>query len=298
MRNTKLMLIACVLGLTAILSGCQTGTAANGNKGESAGTAAVAALAKAFGPVDQKIEIGQGFVVLGPLNNGSRELAYLTKSGSSYALVGQRVVLTQEADTAKLEQDGTLVVVETAKGDQKSPQFAAYTAGTDGLKPVDYYAAKAPEPAVKSGTFILVNKYLNVLYLYRDGKLVKEYRVATGRDYHGTAPTWQDYATNFFTPEGTFKVTDFKVNPPFNALKPGDQSFAGGAPGNPLGTRWMGFSVLPNDGAGLWGIHGTSHPEQIGTWASDGCIRLQTQNAEELFGLIKDNNPTLQVIHQ
>lgn len=49
--------------------------------------------------------------------------------------------------------------------------------------------------------------------------------------------------------------------------------------GGPLGSRWMGL----NCPWGVYGIHGTNKPWQIGVAASKGCIRLHNLHAEELF---------------
>lgn len=252
------------------------------------------ALAKTFGSLDQYERMGEGYVVLSSRQNETRGMGYLLPSGGTWRLAGALQTVADKAGDAKLSLEGDMVVVKTTR--DRAPQFTAFRAGEDGLEPVDYYAAIAPAPGVTKGPFLLVNKELNVLWHYEDGKLVKAYRVGTGRQTEGPEPTWQDFKTNFFTPEGTFKVTGFVVNPPYNALKPGDQSFAGGAPGNPLGTRWMGFSVLEGDGAGIWGIHGTSEPEKIGTWVSDGCIRLRTEQVEELYEQVAGRNPTLKVV--
>lgn len=250
-----------------------------------------AKMVQVFGPIEQKIPVADGYAVISPANGGGRDLGYLASDHQSWQVKGKKYPV--EAD-AKVSVDGSLVVVETKK--ENAPQYAAFKVGPGGLEQADYYTEKAPDPAVKAGPFIQVNKRLNALWYFNDGKLVKAYRVATGRQTQPPAPTWNDYKTNFFTPEGTYRVTNFVLNPPFNALKPGDTSYTGGAPGNPLGTRWMGFGVLDNDNAWVWGIHGTSHPEMIGTWASDGCIRMFTEQAEELFAQIKGRNPTLKIV--
>lgn len=250
-----------------------------------------AQMAKVFGPIETRMQAGDGWVVLSPTKDGARYLGYMAEQKDAWQALGKRY-LVEPGAAVRLE--GNLVVVQSQK--DYAPQFAAYRYGVDGLAPVDYYASVAPEATVKTGQFVLINKDLNVLYHYQDGKLVKTYRVATGRDTKPPAPTWQDFKTNFFTPEGNYRLTNFVENPPFNALKPGDISYAGGASGNPLGTRWMGFTVLDNDNAWIWGIHGTSHPELIGTWASDGCIRMYTKDAEELFSRIKGKSAALRIV--
>jgi L,D-transpeptidase ErfK/SrfK len=51
--------------------------------------------------------------------------------------------------------------------------------------------------------------------------------------------------------------------------------------GNPVGTRWVGFSQKG------YGIHGTNAPKSIGKAASHGCIRLRNRDIEELFGMLR-----------
>jgi lipoprotein-anchoring transpeptidase ErfK/SrfK len=105
------------------------------------------------------------------------------------------------------------------------------------------------------------------LYLYRDGKLVKSYSVATG-------------SSAFPTPTGSYVVTSKMMNPTWY---PPNSEWAKDAkpipPGieNPLGTRWIGTS------APAVGIHGTPDDSSIGTYASHGCIRMHIWEVEDLF---------------
>lgn len=47
---------------------------------------------------------------------------------------------------------------------------------------------------------------------------------------------------------------------------------------NPIGTRWIGFTM----GQG-YGIHGTTEPQSIGKAMSDGCIRMLNRDVEYLY---------------
>jgi len=102
-------------------------------------------------------------------------------------------------------------------------------------------------PVAPSSVRIIVSIAAKTLSLYRDGRLVKSYPVATGKP---TTPT----------PRGTFTIINKQVNP-----------------GGPFGTRWMGLSQ-PH-----YGIHGTNNPASIGTAASNGCIRMYNEDVNELF---------------
>lgn len=110
---------------------------------------------------------------------------------------------------------------------------------------------------------IWVSKGENTLVLYAEGKPVKRYPVATGK--------------NNCTPAGTFKIVNKLVDPTWfktGAILPP------GSPENALGTRWMGF-----DKSG-YGIHGTIDPKSIGSQASQGCIRMLNADVEELYSLV------------
>lgn len=155
------------------------------------------------------------------------------------------------------------------------------------LVALDFFRLVAPEPEIKTGTYIYLNKWVNQLWAFKDGQLVYTFPTANGRDPWGTQPTWDNYVWNFKTPEGLFPIKSMIVNPPYKGLTGNHPPAAGGAPNNPLGTRWMGFEVLPGDNGGIWAFHGTYVPEAIGTWASEGCVRLNTADAERLFDLIE-----------
>ena len=101
------------------------------------------------------------------------------------------------------------------------------------------------------------------LAVVEDGRAVKVYSIAVGKP---STPS----------PTGTFEIIERVANPtwygPHQVVAPG--------PGNPLGTRWMGLSFKG------YGIHGTNAPRSIGKSASHGCIRMRTQDVEELFELV------------
>lgn len=117
---------------------------------------------------------------------------------------------------------------------------------------------------VVEGTFsISVDKSDNILKLYLDSNLVKEYSVATGE--------------NNGTPTGDFKVINKLENPTWyhaGAVVPPE------SPENILGTRWLGI-----DHPG-YGIHGTTLPESIGKQATAGCVRMLNRDVEELYAIV------------
>ena len=105
-------------------------------------------------------------------------------------------------------------------------------------------------PNSPSPVRITISIAAKTLSLYRQGRFVKSYPVATGKP---ATPT----------PRGTFTIVNKQINP-----------------GGPFGTRWMGLSE-PH-----YGIHGTNNPASIGTAASNGCIRMYNQDVNELFNQV------------
>jgi len=82
------------------------------------------------------------------------------------------------------------------------------------------------------------------------------------------------------TPEGAFVVKNKIVNPPYQPQhKPKSEHRDGGAPDNPLGSRWI-------DIGNHYGIHGTIDPASIGHDVSEGCIRMHNKEVEELYDLV------------
>jgi lipoprotein-anchoring transpeptidase ErfK/SrfK len=130
---------------------------------------------------------------------------------------------------------------------------------------------KPVAPTVSAAAFadvIVINRSVNRLYLYKDGKLRRTFGVATGQ-------------SSYPTPRGTWHIVVKYRNPTW--YPPLNNSWARGlkpvppGPSNPLGTRWMGL-----DSPGV-GIHGTNNPSSIGYSASHGCVRMQVPDSEWLF---------------
>lgn len=105
-------------------------------------------------------------------------------------------------------------------------------------------------PVAPTPIGITISIRAKTLTLYKNGRLFKSYPVATGKT---TTPT----------PIGTFTIKNKQVNP-----------------GGPYGTRWMGLSE-PH-----YGIHGTNIPSSIGNAASNGCVRMQNKDVEDLFNYV------------
>ena len=106
----------------------------------------------------------------------------------------------------------------------------------------------SPNPEGKLS--ILINLDQRTLTLYQNGQPFKIYPVAVGKGDHQS-------------PVGEWLIR--------NKYKRSS--------GGMLGSRWLGLNVP----WGIYGIHGTNKPWEIGTAASLGCIRMHNHHVEQLF---------------
>jgi L,D-transpeptidase ErfK/SrfK len=111
---------------------------------------------------------------------------------------------------------------------------------------------------------IVINLPSRTLDFYAQNSLVKTYPLAIGKP---STPT----------PIGNFTIRQKEVNPWW--YPPRSKKAVPPGPNNPLGYRWMEF-------APLYGIHGTNAPWAIGGWVSNGCVRMDEADVEELFDLV------------
>lgn len=118
---------------------------------------------------------------------------------------------------------------------------------------------------------IEVDKASNSLTLYNHGEFFARYPVRTGK-------------IDYLTPVGEFQIINKKKDPQWTDPKT-HKTYPPLHPENELGTRWLGFQ-----GASL-GIHGTIHPESIGTYASNGCVGMLKEDIEELYDLVRVGTP-------
>jgi L,D-transpeptidase ErfK/SrfK len=131
-------------------------------------------------------------------------------------------------------------------------------------------------PATIVSGEVVVNVPQRMLF-YRDDQGIVAYPVAVGR------PTWQ-------TPQGAFAVAWKTEDPAWHvpasiraeSARKGQSLPLVVPPGprNPLGRFWIGLSL-----AGI-GLHGTPVPSSIYRTVTHGCIRLQGEGIEDLFGRV------------
>ncbi len=97
-------------------------------------------------------------------------------------------------------------------------------------------------------------------------------------------------------PEGDLKVAVFAPNPNYTfdpanypesarAREIGRKLILPPGPNNPVGDYWIGL-----DRPGF-GIHGTPHPETVGSRESHGCFRLTNWDIRRLAAMIADGTP-------
>ncbi|AHD06698.1 putative L,D-transpeptidase YkuD [Paenibacillus larvae subsp. larvae DSM 25430] len=96
------------------------------------------------------------------------------------------------------------------------------------------------------GTHIDVDTSSKTLTLYDNGRVVRTYPVAVGKQVTQS-------------PKGTYSIINKQPNT-----------------GGPFGAFWMGLSKLH------YGIHGTNDPSSIGKAVSHGCIRMYNQDVLDL----------------
>jgi lipoprotein-anchoring transpeptidase ErfK/SrfK len=278
--------------------------------GQTAGTEPV--IAKLAFEVDQTLAVGDldadgtpEQIAMGKAEGTMRQVALVTGEGRNLKQIGTPLkVKALPLRVGDLPRAKGLLILSaqlSAPGEPKyvpipggqaveasggEPAFEAWKPDMrTGLVPVNYYELAAPV-SPPAPTAVVVDKYVNVLWFFRDGRLASTYRVATGRFLDGPKPTAANQAVNYVTPTGSFIISTLQKNPYYYKDK-----VPGGDPKNPLGTRFLGFSVYQGDKAAVWAIHGTNEPDSIGHWASDGCIRMENADVETLFDQVPEGTP-------
>ncbi len=146
------------------------------------------------------------------------------------------------------------------------PRRPAYA----GARVVDFASSEKP------GT-IIIRTGERALYRIMGGGKAKRYLVAVGKEgfsWSGTARVGMKRVDPTWTPPPEMIERTPKYAKWANGMP-------GGLPFNPLGPRAM---YLYNKGGDTgFRIHGTIHPESIGTAASSGCIRMLNNEVIDLY---------------
>lgn len=131
------------------------------------------------------------------------------------------------------------------------------------------------ELTAKYPRLLTIDRASKQLRFFRRLKLAKTYTIAVGQ-------------AGFESPPGLFRIQNKAINPAWNAPEwagsQAGQIIPGGAPNNPLKSRWLGVA------AGT-GIHGTDQVGSLGTAASHGCFRMSIPEVEELYPKVPVGTP-------
>lgn len=151
----------------------------------------------------------------------------------------------------------------------------------DSLRTPDASLGRAPMEIPAAGYHIRIDKSEHKLRLYQDGIELKSFTTAVGKGQgdkiqqgHWMTPEGNFYISNIHdASKWTFrygKQVESAYGPWFLRLVTGkNETFSG--------KSWTGI-----------GIHGTSRPQELGTHASHGCIRLSNDNIRELKSTIEE----------
>ena len=116
--------------------------------------------------------------------------------------------------------------------------------------------------AAETSERITINLASRILTLYQNGRKAYMYHICAGK-------------LETPTPVGSFSISEKEVNPEWIDPKDHKKRVEPGE-GNPLGMRWMGLFDM-------YGIHGTNNPSSIGGYYSNGCIRMNEDDIEQLY---------------
>ncbi len=174
--------------------------------------------------------------------------------------------------TAQTKLKKRLKIAGTIKYRAKPVKFKKPT--YEGYKTIDF---STPE---KPGTLIIKTSERALYQILSNGK-ANRYLVAVGKEgfsWAGVAKVGMKRENPVWTPP-----------PEMITRKPEYAKWAKGMPGglpiNPLGPRAL--YLFTKEGDTGFRIHGTIHPESIGTAASSGCIRMLNKEVIELFDQTK-----------
>jgi lipoprotein-anchoring transpeptidase ErfK/SrfK len=130
---------------------------------------------------------------------------------------------------------------------------------------------------------VVVDKSDGVLRVFDEGdKLVAQFPATMGSK-HDPLPIgkWKIQGTAYLPP--------FHYNPDlfWDADSSDEKQMLKPGPNGPVGVVWMDLNK-PH-----YGIHGTSHPETIGSAESHGCIRLSNWDAARLATMVRPGTPAV-----
>ncbi|MDR1471054.1 MAG: L,D-transpeptidase [Synergistaceae bacterium] len=194
----------------------------------------------------------------------------------AFAVVSGILVFVGERYSAWRRGDDSRQASEVAVGAPVSGDAAPLPPGwrmTPSPKPAPPTERAEPDTA-RHGTFLVIDKSSYSLVLYKDGKAVKKYRIAVGRNTGDKARVG-----DMRTPEGEFPIVQIQKASSWT------HDFGDGK-GQVKGAYGPYFIRLGTPGWSGIGIHGTHAPGSIGTNVTEGCIRLNNRDLLELRGMV------------
>ncbi|MFO7630015.1 MAG: L,D-transpeptidase [Prochlorococcaceae cyanobacterium] len=180
-----------------------------------------------------------------------------------------------------------LLLAAAALGPWIAPAAKAKAAeALDSAPPTPEFAP--PELALPQRRLVLERQQRRLL-VFENGQELKRFPVAVGM------PGWE-------TPVGEFSVIELAANPVWE--HPAEGHLVPPGPGNPLGSRWIGFhrdckgrrgfngqQHLEVKGCVTAGFHGTNNRDSVGRAVSHGCVRLYDEDVRALFDLVQLGTP-------
>lgn len=165
-----------------------------------------------------------------------------------------------------------------------SSEYAAIDSCLAAGQAWNYRIAKCERPADGPVDLIRVDKSAHLMSVYRDGKLVREFRVALGRG--GPQPKVQQGDGR--VPEGSYRIVAHNPNSAFHlSLRIGYPTTEQIAAAARLGVKAGGDIMihgLPNDKGWI----GAKHTKVDWT---DGCVAVTNREIEWLYKAVADGTP-------
>lgn len=165
-------------------------------------------------------------------------------------------IVNEETQPSLVSTDPAVSVVSSEVSHQKT-------------KPLSPDVSKIKDDVQRKGTWIKIRKHEHKLYVMKDSEVIKAYGIAVGKN-----PGQKERAGDCRTPEGNFTVQQIQNAGSWT------HDFKDGK-GVIMGAYGPWFIRLKTGWNGI-GIHGTHDPGSIGTDVTEGCIRLQNKDVEEL----------------
>ncbi|MDR3565370.1 MAG: L,D-transpeptidase [Negativicutes bacterium] len=208
----------------------------------------------------------------------------------SVGLAASKPATSQEATKASDKSQSSKVKSPTSQETSKAPDKTQNSevkppASQEAIKGPDHIQGSEAEPPVSQiakeydkiiksePLLIIVDKSKYKLHLFKEGKEIKSYDVAIGKN-----PGQKERVGDMTTPTGDFQVDEI-IDASYwtHDFNDGNGEIEGayGPWFISLETGWIGI-----------GIHGTHDPSSIKTMASEGCIRMNNDKVAELKALI------------